>query len=299
MVIGLAWTGAAAAQPDDARRQAMTHYQQAEANMKAAAYEAAATEYLAAFDAVPKPALLFNAGLAYEKADMKKQALEQYQRYLALAPQGRSSTEARARVESLKPDVEAAEAAAAEEARRQAEEDRRRLVAESHAGLARTHAANHEYDKAIEALRAAYEADPNPAYVFQLAEVYRAQGDRARAITEYDLYQRLAPEGESIADAVRRAAQLRREIEEQPKPLPPTPPPPVAPPPAKPPADAVEEEDEGVNWWWIGAGAAAMAAGLIIDLAPDTARDGELSGTDFIPLPFYAAGITFVAIGVF
>ncbi|MBW2527081.1 MAG: hypothetical protein JRI23_23065 [Deltaproteobacteria bacterium] len=289
-------TGSALAQPTNARHQAMTHFNQAEAFMKAEAFQQAAAEYLAAYAAVPKPAFLFNAGLAFEAAGDGRKAVEHYNRYLAAKPKGGPADEARARVAKLQTAIDAEDAAAAEVERLKQEEHKRKLLAETHAQAARQLVEAKQYDAAIAELRAAYSTHPEPTYVFRLGEAHRLKGERDRALAEFELYRQLAPTGPHAADAIVQIAQIQREIQEQsqPKPVPPPPPPPP-----KPDPEVDEEEDEGVNWWWFGIGAALVAGGLVVDLAPNTARDGDVTGPDFIPLPFYAVGGTFMAIGVF
>lgn len=299
LLVGLLTVSHGFAQPENARYKALTHFRQAQAYMKAEAYEAAVKEYQAAYEAVPKAGFLFNIGLAYEKAGEKRKAVENFRRYLELEPNGKVAEEAQARAVALEALIEKEDAAAAEAEREKREAERRKLVAESHAGVARTHIEAKQYDQAIAALRAAYAEDPNPDYVFQLAEVYRVAGDRQRAVIEYELYRELAPEGPHAADALRQAATLNRELEAAAQAPPPTPPPPAKPVPAKPGPDVAEqEEDEGVNWWWFSAGAALVVAGVIVDWAPDNARNNTLEGTDVLPLVLYGTGGAFMLVGV-
>jgi tetratricopeptide (TPR) repeat protein len=53
------------------------------------------------------------------------------------------------------------------------------------------------------------------------------------------------------------------------------------------------------TWLWAAAAGVAIATGLVIDSAPASAQNGTLDGTDFVPLGFYALGVTLGAIYVF
>jgi tetratricopeptide (TPR) repeat protein len=50
---------------------------------------------------------------------------------------------------------------------------------------------------------------------------------------------------------------------------------------------------------WLGAGAALLASGLLLDTFPDSARNDELDALDFAPVGLYAAGLAAIAVGVF
>lgn len=106
----------------------MKHFDQAEAFFLAGAYDKAAAEYLAAYELVPKPGLLFNVGLCRENLGDATGAIEAYRRYLAADPHGNKSVEARARVAALEKKLAAERRAEqdrrAEEERRAAEERR-------------------------------------------------------------------------------------------------------------------------------------------------------------------------------
>jgi hypothetical protein len=48
--------------------------------------------------------------------------------------------------------------------------------------------------------------------------------------------------------------------------------------------------ERAIGWPWLAGGAAAIAVGLVVDLAPSSAHDGKLEATDFLPLLFYIGG---------
>jgi tetratricopeptide (TPR) repeat protein len=77
---------------------ARAHYRQGEAYFRAGAFDVAAREYLEAYQAAPRPLLLFNAALAFEKAGDPATAVTYYERYLEAEPAGERGEEARARL---------------------------------------------------------------------------------------------------------------------------------------------------------------------------------------------------------
>ena len=74
------------------------------------------------------------------------------------------------------------------------------------------HAA-HKYREAAAAYLEAYERFPAPAFLYNVAQVYRLAGDRERALENYRKYLELEPDGEGSADAREFVAAL--EAEEQ------------------------------------------------------------------------------------
>jgi len=113
--------------------KAKQHYGNATAHQEKGEYQKAAKEYLAAYDLYPDPEFLFNVGEVYRLAGDDRRAVEYFEKYLALDPNGRGSADARASVKEMKPKVAAedaeaarkraaAEAAAAEKAAEDADE---------------------------------------------------------------------------------------------------------------------------------------------------------------------------------
>src|SRR5690606_10938706 len=76
-------------------------------------------EYEKAYELVPHAVLFFNLGQVYRLDGNRERALEYYQRYLALDPDGRASSQARRFVKELEREI------AREKARRGAEEAER------------------------------------------------------------------------------------------------------------------------------------------------------------------------------
>ena len=54
-----------------------------------------------------------------------------------------------------------------------------------------------------------------------------------------------------------------------------------------------------LSWGWVAAGTAVVLGGVFMDWGPPDARDGELDGTDFIPVALYGVGGFFLYKGVF
>ncbi len=236
--------------------------QQAAAYLKAKAYDKVVEEYQAAYQLVPKPGFLFNIGLTYEQAGEKQKALDQYRRYLKLAPNGKASIEARARVTALERELAAEAETAAEAARVKAEAEQHRLVAEEHVATAKGHSEAKQWAKAREELTIAFAEHPEPDYVYQLAEVYRLEKDLPKAVIEYERYRELAPTGPRSAEALEHIGALKQRIAPEPQsetdkppPIPPTPPTGQPVPPAR------SEPSDPPGTWRKGFGAFVMAFG--------------------------------------
>jgi tetratricopeptide (TPR) repeat protein len=91
MSVSLVTPGPARAERQDARR----HYDRATAAFGLGKYEEAATEYEAAFDLKPDPALLYNAAQAYRLAGRAPRAIELYRNYLRLYGDAENAEDAR------------------------------------------------------------------------------------------------------------------------------------------------------------------------------------------------------------
>jgi len=91
MSVSLVAPGPVRAERQDARR----HYDRATAAFGLGKYEEAATEYEAAFDLKPDPALLYNAAQAYRLAGRAPRAIELYRNYLRLYGDSENADDAR------------------------------------------------------------------------------------------------------------------------------------------------------------------------------------------------------------
>ncbi|HEX7841421.1 MAG TPA: tetratricopeptide repeat protein [Kofleriaceae bacterium] len=120
----------ASADPDPAARtQAAAHFRQGQAYFQHEDYDRAIAEYQAAFDLSAEPSLIFNIALCYDRSNRPEQALQAFQHYLQLAPEGSVGDEARNDVARLVPVVEKIAA------------ERKTHEAEAHREAARRHAA--------------------------------------------------------------------------------------------------------------------------------------------------------------
>jgi|GEM_PF-6513537 len=190
----------ASAQDDAALTAARDRFRQGEAYFKAGLFDKAVAEYRAAYELVPRPGLLFNIGLCYEKLENPARAVDYYGRYLAAEPEGGKAPEARARREALLEQIVARQSAAEREAAARQARD---------AGKAALAAG--DYDTALEKFADAGQALDDPELLFFVAEAYRGKGDRILAATEYRRYLETAPSGANREQASGRLRELERE----------------------------------------------------------------------------------------
>jgi tetratricopeptide (TPR) repeat protein len=88
------------------------HFEAAKVAMKRGDYQAAVTEYLAAYQLYPDPEFLFNVGKVYQLAGNEPEALTYYQKYLDLDPDGRGAADARTAIDELRRSIAAKQDAA-------------------------------------------------------------------------------------------------------------------------------------------------------------------------------------------
>ncbi len=179
------------------RARAVKHFDQAEAFFLAKAYDKAAAEYLAAYEEVPKPGLLFNVGLCHENQGDATGAIEAYRRYLAADPHGGKSEEARARVAALEQKL-----ASEREAARRAEEERQAKAAR----------AAEEARRAAQAARAAEQARRQRARQEQERQE-RAERERPRLLPGLLLVGGAVGAGAVGLAYQLRARSLKRELD--------------------------------------------------------------------------------------
>ena len=253
LVIALALITAtvpAAAQPSPTRAQldeARRDFDQAEAYLAAGAFPEAAKAYLLAYAVVPTPVLLFDAGLAWERAGDLEAAVSHYDRYLAAEPAGIKAVEARARRAALAPKVAA---------RREQAERETKIAALREQAAADTAAGRHA--EAIAALLELQRLAPDPELEFKLGEAYLAAGDRAGAERAYRRYR----DGGGTAHQEDAAARLR-EL--------------AAPPPAPPPAPAPSKRPEIIAYSTAGV---ALIVGAAFGLSARSTANELEAGLD-------------------
>lgn len=103
---------AARGQSEEEKAVARQHFQKAKELHEQKRYGEAAAEYLEAYRHMPAPAFLYNAGQVYRLGGEKRKAIEHYEKYLELEPNGEGAADARQFVAELKAALAAEEAAA-------------------------------------------------------------------------------------------------------------------------------------------------------------------------------------------
>src|SRR5512137_45783 len=81
---------------------AKQHFTRAQDYQDSGQFDQAADEYLAAYQLYPDPEFLFDVGEVYRLKRDKRRAVEYFEKYLELDPDGRGSADARASVAALK-----------------------------------------------------------------------------------------------------------------------------------------------------------------------------------------------------
>jgi len=94
----------------DKRKRAGKHVEEGDRYKEAGDYDAAAREYEKAYELVPHPELFFNLAQVYRLGKKKEKALEYYERYLAVEPNGRAAPQARKFARQLKKELDKAKA---------------------------------------------------------------------------------------------------------------------------------------------------------------------------------------------
>ena len=92
----------------DKRKRAGKHVEEGDRYKEAGDYDAAAREYEKAYELVPHPELFFNLAQVYRLGKKKEKALEYYERYLAVEPNGRAAAQARKFAKQLKKELDKA-----------------------------------------------------------------------------------------------------------------------------------------------------------------------------------------------
>lgn len=116
LLLSIAALPTAARAQDDADRttleRARVAMETGQEQFNAGDYLGAATSFLAAYDARPFSAFLYNAGLAFERNAQLRRAIGLYQRYLEQEPDADDAAEVRGRIQRLQDAIGAAQATA-------------------------------------------------------------------------------------------------------------------------------------------------------------------------------------------
>lgn len=212
---------ASSADPDQ-QELARKHYELAETYKARKQYSKAVTEYLQAFELVPRSSLLFNVAQAYWLAGDHENALNYYGRYLEREPDGPGARVAREQ------HFNAAEIAW-QSGRRDRALDWYARYLELDPGGMYTETARGRFfqaaekdwqvgdiDRALQGYRRYLELAPDGPGAemarerhFQAAERHDREGERDRALEHYERYLELAPGGASAGAARERIAAIR------------------------------------------------------------------------------------------
>jgi tetratricopeptide (TPR) repeat protein len=147
-----------------------------------------------------------------------------------------------------------------------------REAAREHFRKGTTHYVLNHYEAAIAEFEAGYAAEPEPAFLYNLAQAHAKLGHLKIAIDFYRKYLELGPTEQDVAPVQETIDRLTRELEA------PKAPPAVAPPPAVSPVVAPSPEPPG-RGWRIGAGiaAAVIVIGVVVGLAVGLSQPHEPS----------------------
>ena len=90
----------------DKRKRAGKHVEEGDRYKEAGEYDKAAREYEKAYDLVPHPELFFNLAQVYRLGGRKEKALEYYEKYLAVQPNGRAAPQSKKFARQLRKQIE-------------------------------------------------------------------------------------------------------------------------------------------------------------------------------------------------
>jgi len=94
VLMALCVASTARADEADKRKRAGKHVEEGDRYKEAGEYDKAAREYEKAYELVPHPELFFNLAQVFRLGGKKEKALEYYERYLAVQPNGRAADQA-------------------------------------------------------------------------------------------------------------------------------------------------------------------------------------------------------------
>lgn len=194
---------------NDAATSAEAEEARGRAYFRAGAFADAAAAFERSYALAPKTSMLFNIARAYEEAGNRERAADYYKKFLGQNPTRQdlrieADARSRALAKELADKRDADEKAAAKKKRL----DNARKLVRSGAQKVAAGALN----EAIALYRQAFDLDPDPATVFEIAEAYRLKGDATRAIGEYGRYRKLAPTGPRAGEAFAHIERLEAKL---------------------------------------------------------------------------------------
>ena len=143
-------------------------------------------------------------------------------------------------------------------------------LARRHLDRGMIHYQEKAFDKAIKELKKGQQIDPRPEFLYALGQAYRASGDCAEAIKQYEAFLETAPPPKQAEAAKRNIERCKEALEAvKPKPEPPPEPPPVVapPPPGPEPPPLALRRPWYRNWAahaLVAAGVATLVTGAVV-----------------------------------
>lgn len=99
----------------EADRQALALYEEGSAAFNVEDYSTAAARFEAAYTLSPRPRILYNLGLTYDRLGIPQQALDAYERFLSMQPNAREREQVEARIRVLRVEADMAQERAQQE----------------------------------------------------------------------------------------------------------------------------------------------------------------------------------------
>lgn len=155
--------------------------------------------------AKPLPAFDFNIARCHDRLGKWTEALAEYQRFAAVATDDEDLKEANARIAVLRDRLHGAPARAA------ADEHYKKAIFHHNAG---------EWAKAVDEFKQAHKASPDPLYLYNIANSYRAAHDNPSAVGFYESFLRAAPSTPLRKNVESRIAELKSAAPAPPRALP-------------------------------------------------------------------------------
>lgn len=99
----------------EADRQALALYEEGSAAFNAEDYSTAAARFEAAYNLSPRPRILYNLGLTYDRLGIPQQAIDAYERFLSMQPNAREREQVEERIRVLRAEADMAQERAQQE----------------------------------------------------------------------------------------------------------------------------------------------------------------------------------------
>ncbi|MBA3451722.1 MAG: hypothetical protein H0T42_01345 [Deltaproteobacteria bacterium] len=177
----------ARAQPADSKQQGDLAAMEAETKFKSGDYAGAVEKFKLAYQLDADPGYLFNVAQAYRLAKDCASSADYYRQFLEKVPSPPNLDQ----VKGWLADQEACV----------------RALASSAAAEADAKLTSGRYVDAVEQFKVAYQLDPNPDYLFKIAEAYRLAHDCSNAAESYRRFLTKAPNPPNVDQIERRIVE--------------------------------------------------------------------------------------------